>query len=152
MPPVRSSSWTADWSTTFRTRSDLRGNRLAADGPGASAYVEQIPAYAVGYLRDVAFGDDVIRYMREIDATLEPFGGEFIVHGGHIEAIEGDWDGALVIIRFPNRTSAMAWYGSADYQRILRLRVQNSRSMAAIVDGVKAGHTGSAKVDELLAR
>lgn len=78
--------------------------------------------------------------------------GEFIVHGGHIEAVEGEWDGALVIIRFPDRLSAMGWYESADYQRTLALRVQNSRSMAAIVDGVKFGHTGSAKVDELLAR
>jgi hypothetical protein len=33
---------------------------------------EQIPAYAVGYLRDVVLGDDIIRYMREIDATLNP--------------------------------------------------------------------------------
>jgi uncharacterized protein (DUF1330 family) len=105
----------------------------------------------VGYLRDVVFGDDIIRYMREIDATLEPFGGEFIVHGGHLEAVEGEWDGDLVIIRFPDRASAMAWYESADYRRILALRVDNSRSMAAIVDGVKPGHTGSAKVAELLA-
>jgi len=113
---------------------------------------EQIPAYAVGYLRDVVLGDDIIRYMREIDATLEPFGGEFIVHGGRIEAVEGEWDGDLVIIRFPDRASAIRWYESADYQRILPLRVDNSRSMAAIVDGVKPGHTGSAKVAELLAR
>jgi uncharacterized protein (DUF1330 family) len=113
---------------------------------------EQIPAYAVGYLRDVAFGDDIIRYMREIDATLEPFGGEFVVHGGHIEAVEGEWNGDLVIIRFPDRASAMAWYESADYQRILPLRLQNSHSMAAIVDGVKPGHTGAAKVAELLAQ
>jgi hypothetical protein len=41
---------------------------------------------------------------------------------------------------------------SADYQRILPLRLENSRSMAAIVDGVKSGHTGGAKVDELLPR
>ncbi len=112
----------------------------------------EIPAYAVGYLRDVVFGDEIIRYMREIDATLEPFGGEFIVHGGHVEPMEGQWDGALVIIRFPDRESALQWYESADYQRILPLRVQNSRSMAAIVDGVKPGHTGSARVDELQAQ
>ena len=113
---------------------------------------EQIPAYAAGYLRDVVFGDDIIRYMREMDATLEPFGGEFIVHGGNIDAFEGEWDGDLVIIRFPDRTSALSWYESPEYQRILALRIQNSRSMVAIVEGVKSGHTGSAKADELLAR
>jgi uncharacterized protein (DUF1330 family) len=113
---------------------------------------ERIPAYAVAYMRDVVLNDDVIRYMREIDATLEPFGGEFIVHGGHIEAVEGQWDGTLVIIRFPDRTSAMRWYESADYQRILPLRVQNSHSITAVVDGVKPGHTASARADELLAQ
>ncbi|WP_051574874.1 DUF1330 domain-containing protein [Mycobacterium sp. URHB0044] len=113
---------------------------------------ERIPAYAVGYLRDVAFGDDIIRYMREIDDTLKPYGGEFLVHGGKLDAHEGEWDGDLVIIRFPDADSAARWYDSADYQRILPLRVNNSNSMVAVVEGVKPGHTGSDKVDELLGR
>jgi uncharacterized protein (DUF1330 family) len=112
--------------------------------------MSEIPTYAVAYLRDVVFGADIIRYMREIDDTLTPFGGEFIVHGGQVDAKEGQWDGALVIIRFPSRDAAARWYESADYQRILPLRVNNSTSMAAFVEGVAPGHTGSKKVDELL--
>ena len=111
---------------------------------------EKIPAYAVGYLRDVAVNDDIIGYLREIDATLEPFGGEFIVHGDHVEAMEGDWDGTLVIIRFPDRGSAVGWYKSAEYQRILPLRTQNSRSIVSIVEGVEASHTSDHKIHELL--
>jgi uncharacterized protein (DUF1330 family) len=111
---------------------------------------ERIPGYAVGYLRDVAFGDDIIRYMREIDDTFKPYGGEFLVHGGDLDVHEGEWDGALVIIRFPDADSAAQWYDSADYQRILPLRLNNANSMVAIVEGVKPGHTGSDKVDELL--
>ena len=38
---------------------------------------DQIPAYAVAYLRDVTFGDDIIRYLREIDDTLKPYRGEY---------------------------------------------------------------------------
>jgi uncharacterized protein (DUF1330 family) len=110
------------------------------------------PAYAVAYLRDVDFGDEIIRYMREIDDTLTPFGGEFIVHGGELEAKEGQWDGSLVIIRFPDRESALAWYSSADYQRILPLRLNNSHSITALVEGVAPGHTGAKRVDELLGR
>jgi len=109
-------------------------------------------AYAVAYLRDVDFGDEIIRYMREIDDTFTPFGGEFIVHGGELEAKEGQWDGSLVIIRFPDRESALAWYESADYQRILPLRLNNSDSIAALVEGVAPGHTGAKRVDELLGR
>jgi uncharacterized protein (DUF1330 family) len=111
---------------------------------------EPIPAYAVAYLRDVSFGQDIIRYMRDIDDTFRPFGGEFLVHGGHLDAREGRWDGSLVIIRFPDTDAAARWYDSADYQRILPLRLNNSDSMAAIVEGVKPGHTGAKRVDELL--
>jgi uncharacterized protein (DUF1330 family) len=112
---------------------------------------DAIPSYAVAYLRDVEFGDDVIEYMREIDNTLAPFGGEFIIHGGDLDAREGHWDGALVVLRFPDRDSAARWYESAAYQRILPLRTNKSTSMLALVAGVKPGHTGSAKVDEILA-
>ena len=111
---------------------------------------ERIPAYAVGYLRDVVFGDDIVRYLREIDATLKPYGGEFIVHGGHLEPLEGQWGGDVVIIEFPDRACAMRWYESADYQRILVLRLRNSQGLVAIVEGVTPGHTACAKADELM--
>ena len=71
---------------------------------------DSVPAYAVAYLRNVDFGDEIIRYMREIDDTLTPFGGEFIVHGGELEAKEGQWDGTLVIIRFP--ADSRGWRGT----------------------------------------
>ncbi|MGV0743421.1 DUF1330 domain-containing protein [Mycolicibacterium sp. XJ870] len=112
---------------------------------------DSVPAYAVAYLRDVQLGDEVIRYMREIDDTLKPFGGEFIVHGGDVDVREGDWgDGALVVIRFPDMESASRWYESEDYQRILPLRADNSDSIAALVQGVARGHTGAKRADELM--
>lgn len=113
---------------------------------------DRIPAYAIAYLRDVDFGGDIIRYLREIDGTLEPYGGEYLVHGGKISPVEGEWNGDLVILRFPDADSAARWYESADYQRILPLRLNNSTSMAAIVQGVKPGHLGRDKIDEMLGR
>lgn len=110
----------------------------------------QIPAYAIAYLRNVTFSADIVQYMREIDGTLVPFGGEFIVHGGRKQPMEGAWGGDIVIIRFPDYASALGWYESADYQRILPLRVQNSASIAVIVEGVEAGHTGTSMVDKML--
>lgn len=112
---------------------------------------DPIPSYAVAYLRNVDFGAEIIRYMREIDDTLRPFGGEFLVHGGEVDVREGHWgDGTLVIIRFPDREAAVGWYESVDYQRILPLRVANSDSITALVEGVAPGHTGAKKVVELL--
>jgi len=128
--------------------------RAASDDGGmANTAPGTIPAYAVAYLRDVDFGDEIIRYMREIDATLEPFGGEFIVHGGQPDVREGDWGGGdLVVIKFPDKEAAVRWYESAAYQRIAALRENNSHSIVALVEGVAPGHTGSKRVDELLGR
>ena len=48
-----------------------------------------MPAYAVAHLREVAMGPAIVEYLQRIDATLEPFGSRFIVHGGKMEVWEG---------------------------------------------------------------
>lgn len=106
--------------------------------------------YAVAYLREVDLGAEIIEYLRAIDLTLAPYDGRFLVHGGRIEGIEGEWDGDLVVIEFPDRVAARAWYDSPAYQRILPLRTEHSRSIAAIVEGVTPGHTAVKKLSELL--
>ena len=46
--------------------------------------------YAVGILRDVRMGPPIREYLERIDATLAPFGGHFVVHGGEMEMLEGE--------------------------------------------------------------
>jgi uncharacterized protein (DUF1330 family) len=101
---------------------------------------DQMSAYAVAHLRTVAMGPEIVQYLERIDSTLAPFGGEFLVHGSQAEVLEGPWPGDLIVIAFPNREQARAWYRSAAYQEILRLRTDNSEGDVIIVDGVSAGH------------
>lgn len=108
------------------------------------------PAYAIGYLRDVRFGEDIAAYMRAIDATLEPFGGRFLIHGGALSPKEGQWDGDIIVIGFPDREAALAWYDSPDYQAIIPLRTANSEGIVTVVDGVRPGHVATDKLAELL--
>ena len=49
---------------------------------------------------------------KKIDATLAPFHGRFIIHGGEKEMLEGAFRGDLIVIGFPDRASARAWYFS----------------------------------------
>lgn len=99
-------------------------------------------AYALAYLRDIDVNDEVVTYLLAIDETLTPFAGRFLVHGGgDLDGREGAWEGAIVVIEFPDRSAAVAWYESAAYQRILPLRVRNTHSVAVIVDGVPTGYT-----------
>jgi uncharacterized protein (DUF1330 family) len=96
--------------------------------------------YAVAHLRKVAMGPAIIEYLQRIDATLKPFGGRFVVHGGEVERLEGDWAGDLIIIAFPDRAHAHAWYGSDAYQAILSLRTSNSEGDVMLVDTVPEDH------------
>lgn len=77
------------------------------------------------------------QYAAQALATLEPFGGRFIVRGGNGEAIAGEApSNRLVIIEFPNREAALGWRSSDDYQRILKIREASSTSRVYVVDGV----------------
>ena len=97
-------------------------------------------AYALGHLRNVVQGPDIVEYLRNIDATLAPFGGRFIVHGGKADVLEGTWSGDLIIIEFPDRNSAHAWYRSDAYRRILPLRLNNAEGAVIIIEGVAQDH------------
>ena len=96
--------------------------------------------YAVAHMYKVRMGPDIVEYLQRIDATLTPFGGRFLVHGDPVEVIEGEWPGHLIVIEFPDRRNAQAWYRSPDYQEIVRLRTGNSDSDVVFVDGVPADH------------
>lgn len=97
-------------------------------------------AYAIAHLRDVDVNAEIVDYIKRIDDTLTPFGGRFLIHGVTPEVIEGPWEGDLVVIAFPDRAAAHAWYASPAYQAILPLRTRNSRSAAIIVDGVRESY------------
>ncbi len=81
-----------------------------------------MPAYAVAHLRSVRLGPEIFDYIGRIDATLEPYGGRFLIHGGPVDPLDGNWSGDLVVIAFKDRETAHAWYVSPEYQAILRLR------------------------------
>ena len=83
-------------------------------------------AYAIAHLRQVSVGPEIVEYLERIDSTLEPFGGRFIIHGGPVDVLEGQWAGDLIVIAFPDRNSAHAWYASASYRAILPLRTGHS--------------------------
>ena len=110
------------------------------------------PAYAIAYLREVRFGDEIVEYLQRIDETLAPFGGRFLVHGGEIVPAEGTWDGDIVVIAFPDRSAATEWYESAAYQAIVALRTENSSSIAAIVEGVPTGYRAVDGLADMLAQ
>jgi uncharacterized protein (DUF1330 family) len=97
-------------------------------------------AYGIGHLRNVVMGPAIVEYLERIDATLEPFGGRFIIHGAVPEVLEGDWTGDLIVIAFADLERARAWYRSEAYRQLIPLRADNSDGEIILVDGVDADH------------
>ncbi|MDQ1079923.1 DUF1330 domain-containing protein [Pseudoroseomonas cervicalis] len=96
--------------------------------------------YAVGLLHPVALRPEIAAYLAAIDATLAPFGGRFLIHGGPREALEGECGRDLVVIAFPDRARARGWYDSPAYRAILPLRREHLRGEVFLIDGVAEGH------------
>jgi uncharacterized protein (DUF1330 family) len=104
-------------------------------------------AYALAHLRTPQINAEVLEYIERIQATMDPFGGRFLVHGATVEVIEGSWPGTIVILEFPDIDAARAWYDSPEYQAILPLRTNNIDGDTIIVAGVPpnydAAHTAA---------
>ena len=69
-------------------------------------------AYALAHLRTPQINAEVLEYIERIQATMDPFGGRFLVHGATVDVIEGSWPGTVVILEFPDADAARAWYAS----------------------------------------
>jgi uncharacterized protein (DUF1330 family) len=75
-------------------------------------------------------------YRKQVPRTLVPFGGQFIARGGKCTTLEGQWQHPrTVIIEFPSRQAAEAWYKSPDYQQIIGLRHKSSSGNLIVLDG-----------------
>ena len=105
--------------------------------------------YAVAHLTSTSMGPEIAEYVSRIDATLEPFGGRSVIHGGPMDALEGDCPGDLVVIAFPDRQHARDWYHSPAYRAILPLRTANAAGWVALVDGVGVRHAAPDILDRV---
>jgi len=76
-------------------------------------------------------------YRKLVPATIDKYGGRFLVRGGAHEVIEGEWQPhRLVLLAFADMARAKAWYQSPEYAAAKAIRFRTSRGQLLIVDGV----------------
>ena len=88
-------------------------------------------------------GEGIIKYIENMDETLTPFQGNFIIHGAKPLVLEGTFTSDFIVIEFPSKQSAMDWYQSEAYQNILNYRKDNSQGDIFIIDGVGENHNAT---------
>lgn len=71
-------------------------------------------------------------------ASIERYGGRYIVRGGAIELMEGERNATrrLVIVEFPSMQRAHEWYRSPEYAEALRVRAGALTRTLTFVEGV----------------
>jgi len=76
-------------------------------------------------------------YRAAVPRVIAKFGGRYLVRGGRIEVLEGDWMvPRLVILAFDSLAQARRFYDSPDYQDILPLRLAASKGTVVLAEGV----------------
>lgn len=75
-------------------------------------------------------------YKKLADATVEKYGGKYIVRGGRTEALEGNWNPKrLVVIEFESVDRAKQWLNSEEYREPRKMRHRTSKANLIVVEG-----------------
>lgn len=91
----------------------------------AAIDVHDAPAYAA--------------YRERVPAVVAAHGGRYLVRGGAQTLLEGAWPGArTVVMAFPDRAAAEAFYASDAYREILPIRRAAASGAVLLVDGAEA--------------
>jgi uncharacterized protein (DUF1330 family) len=75
-------------------------------------------------------------YKRLSTLAAQRYGGAFIVRGGEVSVLEGDWrPNRLVVLEFADEASARRWYESPEYREAIEIRHETARSSLVLVPG-----------------
>jgi len=87
------------------------------------------------------------QYRELAAASIEAFGGRYLVRGGEIEVLEGERHPSnLVVVEFESTEVARRWYASAEYAKALEFRDRALSRSLILVDGLN-GQVGTPATD-----
>jgi len=76
-------------------------------------------------------------YKNLAGATVEKYGGKYIVRGGKTETLEGDWHPKrIVVLQFESVQRAKDWLNSEEYREPRKMRQRTAKTNMIAVEGV----------------
>jgi uncharacterized protein (DUF1330 family) len=95
-----------------------------------------MPAYVI-VETDITDPERYERYKAASPDAVAAAGGRFVVRGGELAVLEGDWQPSrLVVLEFEDLAAAQRWYRSERYQQAKKLREGAARIRMVAVQGV----------------
>ena len=75
-------------------------------------------------------------YRRIVPPSIAAYGGRYLVRGGEMAILEGDWlPRRCVVIEFPSVEQARAWWDSEAYAPAKEIRRQCAKARMILVAG-----------------
>jgi len=75
-------------------------------------------------------------YKNQALPSVTAFGGRYLVRGGAVTKLEGDWTpGRFVVLEFPSVARAKEWWGSDLYKPIKAIRHATASTKMIVVEG-----------------
>jgi uncharacterized protein (DUF1330 family) len=72
-----------------------------------------------------------------VPATVQQYGGRFIVRGPTPQVLEGEFDAPrFVLLEFPSVERARQWYDSPEYAPLKALRQRCGRTSLVLLEGL----------------
>ena len=95
-----------------------------------------MPAYVI-VETDVTDPEQYEKYKAASPGAVAGGGGRFLVRGGELAVLEGDWQPSrLVVLEFKDLAAAKRWYQSEAYQEAKKLREGAAHLRAVAVQGL----------------
>ncbi|HZQ59112.1 MAG TPA: DUF1330 domain-containing protein [Acidimicrobiales bacterium] len=94
-------------------------------------------AYVI-YQAEVLDPERYDEYRAKAAKSIVAAGGRYLVRGGDIDVLEGDPPASrTVVVEFPSREAALAWYRGSEYTEVRKIRDGAAQARAYVVDGVE---------------
>ncbi len=76
-------------------------------------------------------------YRKLAPPTVAAYEGKFVVRGGKVEVLEGDWvPKRLVVLEFESVERAKQWWSSREYKVPKQVRQKSAKTNMIVVEGV----------------
>jgi methyltransferase len=75
-------------------------------------------------------------FKRLAEVAIANHGGRYLVRGGALQALEGDWFPRMVLLEFESLEAGLAFYHSAEYTAAREVRLRCATAALAAVEGV----------------
>jgi uncharacterized protein (DUF1330 family) len=95
-----------------------------------------MPAYVIVEI-DIVDPVGYEEYKKLAAATVARHGGKYIVRGGAVETLEGDWKPKrIVVLEFETAQRAKEWLNCEEYRQPRKMRHRTAKTNMILVEGV----------------